>query len=119
MMTDAVLVIDRKGTISFSNRAARDAGLDAKALIGPTGVISLRELPLDWEGEFDVARPAGTPLSEVEGPASRDVDFRNEIRDASDSAQRNIAEGFGRYSPPQFVNFRDFLALPPSKRRRS
>ena len=41
-------------------------------------------------------------------PASKDFDFRNEIRDASDSAQRNIAEGFGRYSPPQFVNFLDF-----------
>ena len=41
-------------------------------------------------------------------PASRDFDFRNEIRDASDSAQRNIAEGFGRYNPPQFANFLDF-----------
>jgi four helix bundle protein len=41
-------------------------------------------------------------------PASKDFDFRDEIRDASDSAQRNVAEGFGRYSPPQFVNFLDF-----------
>jgi four helix bundle protein len=41
-------------------------------------------------------------------PASRDFDFRDEIRDASDSAQRNIAEGFGRYNPPQFANFLDF-----------
>jgi four helix bundle protein len=41
-------------------------------------------------------------------PASRDFDFRNEIRDASDSAQRNIAEGFGRYNPPVFANFLDF-----------
>ena len=41
-------------------------------------------------------------------PASTDFDFRNEIRDASDSAQRNIAEGFGRYTPPQFANFLDF-----------
>lgn len=26
----------------------------------------------------------------------------------AESAQRNIAEGFGRYSPPQFANFLDF-----------
>jgi four helix bundle protein len=41
------------------------------------------------------------------GPASRDFDFRREVRDASDSAHRNVAEGFGRYSPPQFLQFLD------------
>jgi four helix bundle protein len=30
------------------------------------------------------------------GRASRDFDFRNEIRDAADSAERDVAEGFGR-----------------------
>jgi four helix bundle protein len=40
-------------------------------------------------------------------PASRDFDFRDQIRDASDSAQRNVAEGFGRFNPPQFVYFLD------------
>jgi PAS domain-containing protein len=69
MMTDAVLVIDRKGAISFSNRAARETGLDAASLIGPTGVIALRELPMDWQGEFDVTRPSGTAMSEVDRPA--------------------------------------------------
>src|SRR5688572_19766725 len=38
-------------------------------------------------------------------PASRDFQYRDQIRDASDSAQRNVAEGFGRYEPPQFVHF--------------
>ncbi len=33
--------------------------------------------------------------------------FRAQIRDASDSAERNVAEGFGRYSPAQFVHFLD------------
>jgi len=42
------------------------------------------------------------------GPASRDYAFRDEIRDAADSAQRNVAEGFGRYSPPDFARFLDF-----------
>ena len=40
-------------------------------------------------------------------PASRDFDFRDQIRDASDSAQRNIAEGFGLFNPSQFVHFLD------------
>ena len=30
------------------------------------------------------------------GDASRDVEFRNQIRNAAASAPRNIAEGFGR-----------------------
>jgi hypothetical protein len=34
-----------------------------------------------------------------EGRAGRDFDFRDEIRDAADSAERNIAEGFGRFRP--------------------
>jgi four helix bundle protein len=42
------------------------------------------------------------------GRASRDFDFRNQIRDAADSAERNIAEGFGRYNPSVFANFLDF-----------
>jgi four helix bundle protein len=42
------------------------------------------------------------------GPASRDYTFRDEIRDAADSAQRNVAEGFGRYGPIEFARFLDF-----------
>jgi four helix bundle protein len=41
------------------------------------------------------------------GPASKDLDFKHEIRDAVDSAERNVAEGFGRFTPPQFANFLD------------
>jgi four helix bundle protein len=42
------------------------------------------------------------------GPASRDFKFRDEIRDAADSAERNVAEGFARYNPPVFANFLDY-----------
>ena len=42
------------------------------------------------------------------GRVGRDFDFRNEIRDAADSAERNIAEGFGRYRPLVFANFLDY-----------
>src|SRR5262249_11063007 len=43
-----------------------------------------------------------------QGAAAQDFDFRRQIRDAADSAERNIAEGFGRYNPAQFANFLDF-----------
>jgi four helix bundle protein len=39
------------------------------------------------------------------GPASRDFKFRDQIRDAAASAPRNIAEGFGRFSPADFARF--------------
>jgi four helix bundle protein len=38
----------------------------------------------------------------------RDNDFRDQIRDAADSAERNVAEGFGRYQPGPFAQFLDF-----------
>jgi four helix bundle protein len=43
-----------------------------------------------------------------EGPAARDFHFRDQIRDAADSTERNVAEGFGRYKPLVFANFLDF-----------
>ena len=39
------------------------------------------------------------------GPASRDFKFCNQIREASSSGPRNIAEGFGRFSPGDFARF--------------
>ena len=39
------------------------------------------------------------------GPASKDFKFRDQIRDSSSSATRNMAEGFGRYTPGSFANF--------------
>ena len=38
---------------------------------------------------------------------NRDFKFRDQIRDASESVARNVAEGFGRFSPAQFLNFLD------------
>jgi four helix bundle protein len=38
-------------------------------------------------------------------PASRDGRFCLNLRDASESVCRNIAEGFGRRCPPQFSQF--------------
>jgi four helix bundle protein len=41
------------------------------------------------------------------GSGSRDFKFRDQIRDSSASATRNIAEGFGRYRPAEFARFLD------------
>jgi four helix bundle protein len=39
------------------------------------------------------------------GPGWRDRRFRDQIRDSADSAARNVAEGFGRFNPGEFVRF--------------
>ena len=39
------------------------------------------------------------------GPAARDFKFRDQVRDSAASAGRNIAEGFGRFSPGDFARF--------------
>jgi four helix bundle protein len=35
-------------------------------------------------------------------------EFRDEIRNAADAAERHIAEGYGRHNPRVFANFLDF-----------
>jgi four helix bundle protein len=52
-----------------------------------------------FEMSVEVAKFADRP------PASRDFKYRDQIKDASDSAQRNVAEGFARYEPAQFLVF--------------
>src|SRR5207247_2833561 len=42
------------------------------------------------------------------GPASRDFRYRDQIRDASASPARNIAEGFNRYRPAEFARFLEY-----------
>jgi four helix bundle protein len=39
------------------------------------------------------------------GPAASDFKFRDQIRDSSASASRNISEGFGLFRPAQFARF--------------
>jgi four helix bundle protein len=42
------------------------------------------------------------------GKAARDFKYRDQIRDASSSAARNTAEGFGRFNPGEFGHFLDY-----------
>jgi four helix bundle protein len=39
------------------------------------------------------------------GPSARDFQFRDQIRDATSSAPRLLAEGFGRFQPRDFARF--------------
>jgi four helix bundle protein len=42
------------------------------------------------------------------GLAAKDFKFRDQIRDATSSAARNTAEGFGRFNPGEFARFLGF-----------
>jgi four helix bundle protein len=41
------------------------------------------------------------------GPVATCFKFRENLRDAADSAQRNFPEGFGRFAPGDFARFLD------------
>jgi len=56
-----------------------------------------------WQLAFELQREVFALTAY--GPAWHDVKFRDQIRDASASAPRNIAEGFGRYRPREFARF--------------
>ena len=42
------------------------------------------------------------------GLAAKDFKYRDQIRDATSSAARNTAEGFGRFNPGEFARFLGF-----------
>jgi four helix bundle protein len=42
------------------------------------------------------------------GPASRDFKYRDQIRDSAAAAERDIAEGFGRFRPREFARFLEY-----------
>jgi four helix bundle protein len=69
-----------------------------------SGVRRFEEL-LSWQRGHQLHIEIWTACDRM--PANRDFKFTNQIRDASESVPRNIAEGFGRYSPAQFLIFLD------------
>jgi four helix bundle protein len=42
------------------------------------------------------------------GPAAKDFEFRDQIRDSAASNSKNISEGFGRFRPAPFAQFMEF-----------
>lgn len=42
------------------------------------------------------------------GPASKDFEFRNQIRGSAASSTKNIAKGFGRFRPADNAHFVEF-----------
>ena len=58
-----------------------------------------------WQRMYELSLEVGKFVDRL--PMARDVKFCQQILDASDSAQRNVAEGFGRYNPGEFARFLD------------
>jgi len=56
-----------------------------------------------WQLAHELQRDVFASIAS--GPVSRDFRFCNQIRDASSSGPRNIAEGFGRFNPGDFARF--------------
>jgi four helix bundle protein len=66
------------------------------------GVRRLQDL-VAWRLSYELRREVFALTAA--GAVARDVSFCEQIRDASASAPRNIAEGFGRYAPLEFARF--------------
>ena len=56
-----------------------------------------------WQLSYELQREVFALTAN--GPAARDFKFRDQIRDSSASASRNIAEGFARFRPAEFARF--------------
>jgi four helix bundle protein len=56
-------------------------------------------------GGLPINSDARLSRSLVSGPAARDFDYRDQIRDAIASACRNMSEGFDRFRPTEFARF--------------
>ena len=65
--------------------------------------VSRYEDLIAWQLAYELQREVFA-LTET-GSAAKDFKFRDQIRDSSSSATRNIAEGFGRYGPAEFARF--------------
>ena len=65
------------------------------------------EYPLEDLAAYQVATDLKDRITSLilTTPAGRDLAFRTQILEASDSMASNIAEGHGRYNPAEFANF--------------
>jgi four helix bundle protein len=59
-----------------------------------------------WQLADDLKREVYALIKD--GPASRDFEFRDQIRDSAASVTKNIAEGFGRFRPREFAKFMEY-----------
>jgi four helix bundle protein len=76
-----------------------------RSSVGMSGVRGFEEL-VSWQRMHELNIEVWKATEH--GRAGRDSGFRDQIRDAADSTERNIAEGFGRFNPLVFANFLDF-----------
>src|SRR5262245_36328253 len=92
------------------------------------GCLAQKRAPRARNGT-SAARPTGMPVRDFQdlvcwqlsyelrrevfaftatGPAARDFKYRDQIRDSSASAPRNIAEGFGRFRAGEFARYLEY-----------
>ena len=67
-----------------------------------SGVKRYEDL-IAWQLAYELQR-AVSALTAT-GAVSTDFKFRDQVRDSSSSATRNIAEGFARWAPAEFARF--------------
>jgi four helix bundle protein len=71
------------------------------------GMIARRYEDLDaWQLANELKEEVYALIKD--GPASRDFEFRDQIRGSAASTTRNIAEGFGRFRPKEFAKFMEY-----------
>jgi four helix bundle protein len=80
-------------------------GTRCALLRGVAGATRFEQL-LVWQRANELQLAVWTVTERA--PASRNARFSAQIRDASESVERNVAEGFGRYNPAAFAYFLDF-----------
>ena len=61
---------------------------------------------VSWQGIHELKIEIGKAT--LDGPASDDRNFHDEILNAANAAQRHIEDGFGRYKPRVFAAFLEF-----------
>ena len=81
---------------------SRGSGTEDAAQSHVPGVKRYEDL-IAWQLAYELQR-AVFALTAT-GAASTDFKFRDQIRDSSSSATRNIAEAFGRWAPAEFARF--------------
>jgi len=97
--------LDRSGGFAPRSFAAGSAASGTNRV--NQRLVARRYEDLDAWHLADQLRQEVFALTET-GTASKDFKFRDQIRDAASSSARNIAEGFGRFRPPDFARFMEF-----------
>jgi len=98
-----VLGADAVGCSELTLQGAQSGTVCARAK--HMGIRDFRDL-VAWQLSYELK--CEVFAFTASGPASKDFKYRDQIRDASASAPRNIAEGFGRFRPREFARYLEY-----------